>query len=120
MHRLSSCFVLGYHGCDTDVGEQLLAGEAFQPSDNDYDWLGPGIYVWEANPRRGLEFATEAMRRRGSGISQPFVIGAVIDLGRSRFAGKRRSRACSACRQRNWRRCEVYADMLPSPDGPLF
>ena len=81
MHRLSSSFVLGYHGCDQDVGERLLAGTAFNPSDNDYDWLGPGIYFWEANPQRGYEFAAEVAYRRGSGIVTPFVIGAVIDLG---------------------------------------
>ncbi|MBL8213605.1 MAG: hypothetical protein JNK87_23000 [Bryobacterales bacterium] len=81
MHRLSSAFILGYHGCDERVGERLLAGASFKPSNNDYDWLGPGIYFWEANPLRGLEFATEASRRKGATISKPFVIGAVIELG---------------------------------------
>ena len=81
MHRLTSAFILGYHGCDKEVGARLLAGVAFQPSDNDYDWLGPGIYFWEANPLRGLEFATEASKRKRSGIEKPFVIGAVIELG---------------------------------------
>jgi len=81
LHRLSSSFILGYHGCDLEVGERLLKGAAFKPSDNDYDWLGPGIYFWEANPRRALEFATETANRRGAGTSKPFVIGAIIDLG---------------------------------------
>jgi len=81
LHRLASAFILGYHGCDRRVGERLLAGTAFKPSNNDYDWLGPGIYFWEANPLRGLEFAEEASRRRTSNISKPFVIGAVIELG---------------------------------------
>ena len=35
--------------------ERLLAGEPFQKSINDYDWLGHGIYFWEANPLCGLE-----------------------------------------------------------------
>jgi len=52
----------------------------FKPSNNDYDWLGPGIYFWESNPVRGLEFAAEAARRRGV-ESEPAVIGAVLDLG---------------------------------------
>lgn len=81
MYRLASAFILGYHGCDRRVGERLLAGAAFRPSNNDYDWLGPGIYFWEANPLRGLEFAEEASRRKTSHISKPFVIGAVIKLG---------------------------------------
>ena len=82
MQRLSFGFVLGYHGCDRRVGEKLLSGTAFKASENDYDWLGPGIYFWEANPLRGLEYAGEAMRRKGSRISEPFVVGAVVDLGR--------------------------------------
>jgi len=75
LHRLTSSFVLGYHGCDLAVGERLLSGAAFKPSKNNYDWLGPGIYFWEANPERGLDFARE------SRFSKPFVIGAVIELG---------------------------------------
>jgi hypothetical protein len=81
LHRLSSAFILGYHGCDLNVGERLLGGTAFRLSNNDYDWLGPGVYFWEANPHRGLEFAKEASRRKPSSISKPFVIGAVIELG---------------------------------------
>ncbi len=81
MHRLSTSFVLGYHGCDRSIGESLLAGkDVLQRSENAYDWLGPGIYFWEANPQRAFEFATEK-RGRAEGIKRPFVIGAVIDLG---------------------------------------
>jgi len=81
VHRLSYGFILGYHGCDRKEGEKRLAGAPFRASTNDYDWLGEGIYFWEANPVRGIEFATEAMKRKGSRIKEPFVIGAVIDLG---------------------------------------
>jgi hypothetical protein len=80
LHRLTFAFILGYHGCDRRVGERLLSGAPFKPSNNDYDWLGPGIYFWEASPLRGLEFAEEASQRRSSNISEPFVIGAVIEL----------------------------------------
>lgn len=81
MHRLTSSFVLGYHGCDRAIGERLLQGEEFLPSNNDYDWLGPGVYFWEANPRRGYQFAVEAAHRAGSSIADPFVVGAIVDLG---------------------------------------
>ena len=82
MHRLTTTFVLGYHGCDGAVAAQLVAGAKFKPSANLYDWLGGGIYFWEANPLRGLEFAIEVMRREGSKtkIKEPAVVGAVIDL----------------------------------------
>jgi hypothetical protein len=81
VHRLSTSFVLGYHGCDRSIGETLLAGkDVLHKSENAYDWLGPGMYFWEANPQRAIEFATEKLGRKHR-IQRPFVIGAVIDLG---------------------------------------
>ena len=77
MHSLSASFVLGYHGCDRETGERILKNEPFLPSENDYDWLGSGIYFWETNPDRALDWA----RQVGSGKSEPFVVGAVIDPG---------------------------------------
>jgi hypothetical protein len=81
LHRLSTSFVLGYHGCDKEVGESLLSGAPPKLSDNPYDWLGPGMYFREANPLRGLQFAQETATRRGSKIRSPFVVGAVNDPG---------------------------------------
>lgn len=81
MHRLSASFVLGYHGCSASVAEQLFSEpEAFRASDNDYDWLGPGIYFWEANPRRALRFAEEK-RARDRATWETAVVGAAIDPG---------------------------------------
>lgn len=81
MHRLSTSFVFGFHGCDRTFGNELLAGQAnLEVSDNDYDWLGPGAYFWEANPERAYQFAEEK-KARGENIRVPFVVGAVIDLG---------------------------------------
>lgn len=79
-------FVLGFHGCDRQIGERILAGTDphLIPSENDYDWLGHGIYFWEANPQRAFEFAQEAANdnkiSRGK-IQDPFIIGAIINLG---------------------------------------
>jgi hypothetical protein len=62
------------------VGERALNGETeLLQSDKEYDWLGPGIYFWEGDPGRALEWA-EAKVKRGS-YSESFVVGAVIDLG---------------------------------------
>jgi hypothetical protein len=57
----------------------LLEGEAFSKSRNEYDWLGEGVYFWEANPLRGLQFAVEWVRT--GKIKKPYVVGAVIELG---------------------------------------
>jgi hypothetical protein len=83
MHSLSTSFLLGYHGCDRETGERLLLNEAFLPSDNGYDWLGSGIYFWESNPDRALEWAHRHVERKRSAnhSQEPFVVGAVIDPG---------------------------------------
>ena len=79
---IPSGVVLAYHGCDREVGEQVLAGAAeIQPSNNDYDWLGAGAYFWEGNAQRALEWARFLQQRPSSSrgrIRQPFVVGAVI------------------------------------------
>jgi len=84
-HHLPS-FLLGFHGCDRAVGELVLAGKAeLSRSKNSYDWLGNGLYFWEQDPGRARQFAIEraANPRRGARpISDPFVIGAIIDPGR--------------------------------------
>lgn len=80
MARLHTSFVLGYHGCDRTVGERVLAGDiSLAQSDRDYDWLGPGVCFWEADPRRALEWANEKQAR--GEYQDSFVIGAAIDLG---------------------------------------
>jgi hypothetical protein len=58
-------FVLGYHGCDRDIAEEVLSGKfALAPSKNEYDWLGHGVYFWEHNPRRALEWA-KSLKKEG-------------------------------------------------------
>lgn len=56
----------GFHGCDRRVGETVLSSHTqhLKSSRNDYDWLGHGIYFWEASPERGLEFARAAKVRK--------------------------------------------------------
>jgi hypothetical protein len=86
IYRRLPGMVLGFHGCDEATGESLLRGDSkhLETSDNGYDWLGSGIYFWENDPQRALEFAQEATgspRITKGRIKKPFVIGAVIDLG---------------------------------------
>jgi len=78
--RLHTSFVLGYHGCDEATGEDVLAGRsALNASNEQYDWLGPGIYFWESDPKRAFEWAK--WKVACGRYTKPFVIGAVIDLG---------------------------------------
>ncbi len=86
-YEFAPSFVLGFHGCDEEVGEAILRGEAphLRPSQNEYDWVGHGIYFWEGNPARALQFAqerTEGGRNAQGSIIKPFVLGAIIHMGR--------------------------------------
>jgi hypothetical protein len=79
--------VLGFHGCDRETAEKVLALEDphLEPSNNPHDWLGQGIYFWEADPWRALEWAIASMAKPGQTtgkIVNPYVVGAVLDLGR--------------------------------------
>jgi hypothetical protein len=84
VHELSSSFILAYHGCDRSVAERLLNNKTFRLSKNDYDWLGSGVYFWEANPARALAWARHLKKVGKSGpsrIRKPYAVGAVINLG---------------------------------------
>lgn len=70
-------FVLGYHGCDLSIIDDILTGKHdLRVSRNDYDWLGNGIYFWEDSYQRAFQWAHQSKR-----INRPSVIGAVINLG---------------------------------------
>ena len=74
--------VYGFHGIDKDIGLQILKQEQeFKPSDNQYDWLGEGIYFWENNLARAWQYAETARKRRNSSIKTPYVLGAILELG---------------------------------------
>ena len=81
----TATWVLGYHGCDRDVGEAVLTGKTtLRPSENDWDWLGTGIYFSENSARRAQEWAAYAAANPQffpTQVKKPFVVGAVIDLG---------------------------------------
>ena len=82
MYSSHPSFVLGFHGCDKKIADKVLSGEErLLPSENSYDWLGHGIYFWENNPARALEYAKLLTKRSKSTVDSPAVIGAVIDLG---------------------------------------
>ncbi len=70
--------VIGYHGCDESVARAILAGETIRPSENDYDWLGHGIYFWEFGLDRAIEWSNAKVTRNGGKAA---VIGAVIQTG---------------------------------------
>lgn len=70
--------VIAYHGCSQETADRLLAGESFTISENDYDWLGRGIYFWEFGPDRARRWAEARATRTGGAAG---VVGAVLQLG---------------------------------------
>lgn len=87
MYSKRTGLILGFHGCDESVRDKIVSGEVsgLDPSNNDYDWLGNGIYFWENNYIRALNFAKFLKDNRPHNkkqeIFKPAVVGAVIDLG---------------------------------------
>lgn len=86
MYSTTPHFVLGFHGSDADLANEIISKEGIilRPSQNEYDWLGHGVYFWENNPGRALEYARFLAKNpnRGKGIiKKAGVIGAIIDLG---------------------------------------
>jgi hypothetical protein len=51
--------------------DKVIAGkENLLASTNDYDWLGSGIYFWENNEERAMEWAVELSKRPGSSVRE--------------------------------------------------
>ena len=76
-------YILGFHGCDASILPCLInqPTPTFKASKNDYDWLGSGMYFWENDPHRALQYILEVQTREPTRITKPCVVGAVIDLG---------------------------------------
>jgi len=73
--------VIAYHGCDKSTADDVLFhGKQLRPSENDYDWLGRGIYFWEHGPQRAFEWTQNKLKSKGR-LKDAAVIGAVINLG---------------------------------------
>ena len=82
MYSTKPSFVYGFHGIDREAAIRILNQEDnFLHSNNSYDWLGQGIYFWENNYQRAIQYAQEDSKRANSQIKNPFVLGAILDLG---------------------------------------
>jgi hypothetical protein len=80
MYSKRPAFITGFHGCDLTVRDKVVMQQlVLKKSENDYDWLGHGIYFWENNEMRALQFANEQSARNR--VTEPAVLGAFIDLG---------------------------------------
>lgn len=85
MYSTRTGLILGFHGCDQSIVQDVLTGKkSLEPSTNEYDWLGHGVYFWDNSPSRALEFATYLKNNPGKAkrpITKPAVLGGIINLG---------------------------------------
>jgi hypothetical protein len=85
MYPTKPGLLIGFHGCDKSLRDRVITTNTIlNHSKNLYDWLGNGIYFWENNQQRALDFAKELKENSRANtplIKIPSVIGAVIDMG---------------------------------------
>lgn len=71
--------MLGFHGCDESVRDRLvMQPQSVRKSQETFDWLGHGFYVWENNYARALQWAKDK-KKRGT-LAKPSVVGVVYQL----------------------------------------
>ncbi len=82
MYDNRSNLIIGFHGCDKEAAAALINNpNVIKISSEPYDWLGHGMYFWENNQERAMQWAVERQLRRKKDVADAAVIGAVIQLG---------------------------------------
>ncbi|MGG7468058.1 hypothetical protein [Chryseobacterium arthrosphaerae] len=70
---------IGFHGCDESVRNELVNNpNRIKKSQEKFDWLGNGFYIWENNYERALQWAEDKFKRNA--IEKPSVVGVVYQL----------------------------------------
>jgi hypothetical protein len=71
--------ILGYHGTSQERAAAILS-TGFRASDNDYDWLGTGIYFFQDAPMRARQWATQQHPQDPAVICSRIHLDNCIDL----------------------------------------
>ncbi len=79
MYRERPNLMIGFHGCDESIRNNLVnRPDIVKSSQESFDWLGHGFYVWENNFERALQWAKDK-KKRGR-LETPSVVGVVYQL----------------------------------------
>jgi hypothetical protein len=79
MYRRRPNLQIGFHGCDEAVRNDLVVKpDIVKKSQELYDWLGHGFYVWENNYQRAYQWALNKLAR--GTLTNPSVVGVVYQL----------------------------------------
>src|SRR5688500_3880636 len=76
----SERLVTVYHGTSVEHATEVVQGKAFLLSENDYDWLGHGVYFWECAPFRAWDWATAKYGADAAVIEAEIRLGHCLDL----------------------------------------
>lgn len=72
--------IIAFHGCDIDIRNKLVSNpNDIKISKKPFDWLGNGMYFWENNYQRAIEWAKN--KEDKGEIKRAGVLGAVLQLG---------------------------------------
>lgn len=81
----SDRLVTGYHGSSIQYAEIMVRERALRPSENDYDWLGHGIYFWEDAPCKAWRWAAGKYGPDGAVVQATVRLGRCLDLTDIRY-----------------------------------
>ena len=71
--------MIGFHGCDESIRNNLVnRPDNVKSSQETFDWLGHGFYIWENNYERAIQWAKDK-KKRGN-LKHPSVVGVVYQL----------------------------------------
>jgi hypothetical protein len=81
----SNRIVTGYHGTSLQTAASILRGGTLELSQNDYDWLGHGVYFWEHAPYRAWDWAKQKYGSDAAVIEAEIRLGHCLDLTDIRY-----------------------------------
>lgn len=71
--------VIGYHGTSISAANDIL-DEGFRISENQYDWLGDGVYFFQEAPQRAWDWALEWHRNEAAVVGAEISTAECINL----------------------------------------
>ena len=81
LYNYRGSLALGFHGCRKEVAKKLVANpEDIRISENDWDWLGAGFYIWENNLERAEEWAVRTYGEDAAVVGVVYELGNCLDL----------------------------------------
>ena len=83
---MSDTIVIGYHATSAENVATILRDCKFVIKENDWDWLGHGIYFWQDAPSRAWEFAKQKYPNSPGVIVAKIRLGVCLDLCDSRYS----------------------------------